>query len=260
MIYDCFPFCKELMMLELRLNALSPVVDKFVLVEATHTYSGYKKRLYYDEVKDSKVFAPFKDKIIHIIFDEQPESLPIPARVRRYFETKQKNIAEQGFADAKPDDIIIVSDVDEIINPKVFPLMELIFVPCKLKMKMFYYYFNNKINRPWMWPAFCRFKDYQTAQVLRLGGDYHKNIIVNAGWHFSDVMTPDEIVTKIGSICHTEYDTDYFKDADRVRKCIEANEDVYERAGVSFTIEPLEAPDYLMNNTEKYKEFIKCSN
>ena len=80
---------------------------------------------------------------------------------------------------------------------------------------------------------------------------------MNAGWHFSDLMSPEKIALKIGSICHAEFDTDYFKDAERIKKRIDANEDIYERKGVSFSIEPLDAPEYVMNNQEKYKEFIK---
>lgn len=288
MIYDCFPFYNELMLLEIRLNELAPCVDKFVLVEATHTYSGKPKPLYYDEVKDNEIFGSFKDRIIHLVFEGKPVSksalaemkkanenqqksvgkhelfadlVIVPAVdeivIRRIYETKQKNTIGQGLTRAMPDDIIIVSDLDEIPRPEVFPLIRAMTTPCKLDMKMFYYYFNCKINSRWNWSAFCRFRDYKTAQVLRLGRNYHKNILMNAGWHFSDLMTPEKIALKIGSFCHAEFDTDYFKDPDRIKKRIEANEDIYERPDMHFSIESLDAPEYVMNNTEKYKEFIK---
>ena len=70
MIYDCFSFFNELDLLEIRLNTLDSVVDKFVIVESTLTHTGNPKPLYYAENK--KRFEKFKDKIIHIIVDEFP--------------------------------------------------------------------------------------------------------------------------------------------------------------------------------------------
>ena len=49
MIYDCFPFFNELELLEMRLHELSGVVDKFVLVEATRTFTNKPKPLYFQE-------------------------------------------------------------------------------------------------------------------------------------------------------------------------------------------------------------------
>jgi len=267
MIYDCFPFFNELMLLEIRLNEMSPFVDKFVLVEGTYTYSGQPKRLYYDEVKDNEVFAPFKDKITHLVYDGEPIPLiykddlyinPLSevARRRRNYESLQRNVIEQGLSDAEPDDIIIGSDLDEIINMDVFPIIKNISKPCRLEMKLFYYSFNCRANENWYWAAFCRFRDFKTAQGLRLERN-HKNIVMNAGWHFAELMSPDKLSEKLGSFCHAEYDTDHFRDVDRIRKHIEANEDIYERPNMTFTVEPLDAPKYVMNNQERYKEFIK---
>ena len=52
MIYDCFTFFNEFDLLEIRLNELDSVVDKFVLVEATKTFSGLDKPLYFNENKN----------------------------------------------------------------------------------------------------------------------------------------------------------------------------------------------------------------
>lgn len=269
-IYDCFVFFNELMLLEIRLKELAPIVDKFVIVEATSTFSGKPKRLYYDEVKNNEIFAPFKNKIIHLIYDG--ESKPViyngdqndlnvrklseAARTRRIYECLQRNTIEQGLSDAEPDDIIIGSDIDEIINANVFPIIKNIFTPCKLEMKLFYYSFNCRANENWYYAAFCRFRDFTTAQTLRLS-DCHKNIVLNAGWHFSYLVPPAEIPIKLAAFCAVEYDTDYYKDVERIRKCVEKNEDIFDRSEMKFTIEPLDAPKCVMSNRDKYKEFIK---
>ena len=70
MVYDCFQFFNELDILKIRLNVLSPVVDKFVISEATETFSGLPKPLYYEENKE--MFREFEDKIIHQVVTDIP--------------------------------------------------------------------------------------------------------------------------------------------------------------------------------------------
>lgn len=107
MIYDTFMFFNELELLELRLNELNGVVDKFVLVEATRTFTNKPKPLYYAENKQR--FSQFNDKIIHIIVDDSPDS-DNPWVLDRY----QKNCVGRGLRNAAPDDIVVFSDADEI--------------------------------------------------------------------------------------------------------------------------------------------------
>ena len=71
MVYDCFQFFNELDILKIRLHVLNPVVDRFVISEATETFSGLKKPLYYEENKE--LFAEFADKIIHVVVEDTPE-------------------------------------------------------------------------------------------------------------------------------------------------------------------------------------------
>ena len=75
MIYDCFQFFNELDLLKLRLNVLDSVVDYFVLTEATVTFSGDSKPLYYYENK--KLFEKYNHKIIHNIVDDTPKTKDI---------------------------------------------------------------------------------------------------------------------------------------------------------------------------------------
>lgn len=109
MVYDCFQFFNELDILKIRLNVLSPVVDKFVISEATETFSGLKKPLYYEENKE--LFAEFADRIIHVVVEDTPEG------DTHYRDTFQKNAVTRGLKDCTDEDIIIFSDLDEIPNP-----------------------------------------------------------------------------------------------------------------------------------------------
>lgn len=112
-VYDCFTFFNELDILELRLNELSDLVDRFVLVEATVTHMGQPKPLYYAENKAR--FAAFHDRITHIVLDNMPDaSVEKNPWVR---EIAQRDAILRGLTDARPNDRIIVSDLDEIPKP-----------------------------------------------------------------------------------------------------------------------------------------------
>lgn len=254
MIYDCFSFFDELMLLEIRLKELSEVVDRFVLVEATHTHSGKPKRLYYNEVRDAGVFAAYRDKIEHIVFEMDPK----PDRWAN--ENAQRNAIVEGLSDAKPDDIIIVSDIDEIVDRRIVPFMYDSIGPARLLMKFYYYYFNCRVlKNEWFFAAFCRFRDYQSAQVLRIGDNngYHKQVMTNAGWHFSYLVSPEDIPRKLEAFAHAEYDADCYKDVDHIKRCIDEGTDILKRPHMKFAIEPLDAPECVMRNRDKYRNFIK---
>lgn len=111
MIYDCFTFFNELDLLEIRLNVLNDIVDKFVLVEAAQTHTGKPKPLFYDENKER--FASFRSKIIHIVLDQFPEG-----HDAWWNENYQRNAIMQGLTAAKPNDTVLISDLDEIPNPE----------------------------------------------------------------------------------------------------------------------------------------------
>ena len=112
-VIDVFPFFNELDILEIRLNVLDPYVDYFILSEATKTFSGLDKPLYYQENKER--FAKFEDKIIHNIVEDNTDPNLHPYE-RDIF---QKNsIKEIVMEKASDDDAIIWSDVDEVPNPE----------------------------------------------------------------------------------------------------------------------------------------------
>nr|WP_026504970.1 glycosyltransferase [Butyrivibrio sp. NC3005] len=110
MVYDIIPFFNELDILKLRLNILDPIVDKFIIEEATTTFSGQKKELCFEKNKD--MFKEFLHKITYIVVDENPENLNTFER-----DIFQKNHLIEGLKDATSDDVLIFSDCDEIPNP-----------------------------------------------------------------------------------------------------------------------------------------------
>jgi len=114
-VFDCFSFFNELDVLEIRLAELWNVVDHFVLVESITTHSGRTKPLYFAEHRAR--FAPFADKIIHVIVKDMPDGEGHDANWAR--ERHQRDSIYRGISDAAPEDRIIVSDVDEIPKPAI---------------------------------------------------------------------------------------------------------------------------------------------
>ena len=124
-IYDCFMLFDEEMLLDLRLNIMDKYVDKFVITEATYMHSGKPKKLIFDINK----FSKFKDKIIYIVVDSPPPGLlqiengdSLDKKNSKMIQNAKKreiyqiNKTQEGIVEADRDDIIIVSDVDEIPN------------------------------------------------------------------------------------------------------------------------------------------------
>lgn len=113
MIVDAFPFHNELELIRRRLTYLSPVVDKFIIVEATHTHRGESKKLYFQDNQD--MFNEWKEKIIHVVLDVIP-----PDDNPWTMEHMQRNYIAKGLVDVPDDAFVMISDADEI------PCIELI--------------------------------------------------------------------------------------------------------------------------------------
>ena len=106
-LYDCFTFYNELTLLRLRLETLSPHIERFVLVEATKTFTGKPKPLVFGA--NRHLFTPWLNKIEHVVVDDMPDEGDAWAR-----EIHQRNAIARGLPSARQEDIIMVSDVDEI--------------------------------------------------------------------------------------------------------------------------------------------------
>jgi beta-1,4-mannosyl-glycoprotein beta-1,4-N-acetylglucosaminyltransferase len=230
MVYDCFQFFNELDMLKIRLNVLSPVVDKFVISEATETFSGLKKPLYYEENKE--MFAEFEDKIIHVVVDDTPEG------GTHERDTFQKNAVTRGLKDCTDEDIIIFSDLDEIPNPnKIKEIINNDFKEDKIyhfAQRLFYCYLNMEEvsgnllsyagefegveHKKWIGTKMLSYKLLREQNLLlgELRFPERKEIgirVEDGGWHFGYMGGHGErdikkrVQEKVVSAAHQEYNS-----------------------------------------------------
>lgn len=229
MVYDCFQFFNELDMLKIRLNVMSPIVDKFVISEATETFSGLKKPLYYEENKE--MFAEFADKIIHVVVDDTPEGYTHDR------DTFQKNAVTRGLKDCTDEDIIIFSDLDEIPNPEKIKEILKDFQEDKIyhfAQRLFYCYLNmeevsgNLLSyagefegverKKWIGSKMCSYKllREQNLQLGELRFPERKEVgirVDDGGWHFGYMGGHGEkdikkrVQEKVISAAHQEYNS-----------------------------------------------------
>lgn len=277
MIYDCFTFYNELDILEIRLNELNDVVDKFVIVEATKTFQFNRKPLFYAENKQR--FKKFEKKIIHVVVDKYPTWWSKLRKPTAWdYEYNQRNQILKGLKKCRQDDIILISDVDEIPKAdKIFDnkntskiiIFEHILYQFRYNFKLSEsnvsyplvqrndgIYINGLIMLPYKKitrPQFIRniiFKDHDENEVKKE---------LNGGWHFSFIGDTKHIINKLQSFAHMEFNTEYYKDENRIEEALRHNKDIFNmgiKYKVIFIDDSADFPKYLKNNIEKYRKFI----
>lgn len=265
MIVDCIPFFNELDVLEVRLNALAPYVDRFVITECTVTHSGNPKPLYFNENKDR--FKQFN--ITHLICpppDRDMKSVPGTYSGNAWrLEHRDREYLMTGIQDLDPEDFVILSDADEIPDVSKYRLGD----EGAFKQKVYYYYFNCRAinHRPWKGSIILKKKNIKTMNHTRNHRGFYPTI-VNSGWHFSTLGTPDQIRYKIESVAHQELNTPYFKG--NIEESRKALVDPYGgwRPGmpevdkehpknwlgrnIEMKIEEPDGPEWLLKNRERY--------
>ena len=263
-IYDCFQYFNEDHMVDLRLNILDRYVDYFVISESTKTHQGKSKKINFD----IKKFSKFKKKIKFIVADYENEiKFNNHTGGESPVEQHQRNSLVKGIKDASPEDFIILSDSDEI--PDLTKLNEIKknkkFVAFSQKLFMYKLNLQNLNELNWIGSRITKKKHIKTMQDLRnlkfknypfWRLDKLDQQIIDAGWHFSYLHTPEKILNKIKSFSHGEYNTTNLSEKSIEEKILN-NEDLFGR-GLNFKRIEIDNsyPDYIINNKEKYSDWI----
>ena len=284
----------EEVVLDLRLNTLDKYVDYFIIVESSFTHRGDKRNLKFDHKK----FEKFKDKIIYLTFDKDPDGIEAVyendnegEKSRKYIlnaakrENGQRDYIINGLQKASSEDLILISDVDEIPNLEEINLDNIKEKILMFQQDMFYYKFDLKLpNMVWSGTKGCRKKDLLSPQWLRNIKDKkyslfrldiifskikYNNIkfIKNGGWHFSNIKSAKEIEHKLKSyLHHREFDEEPLS-LDQIDSIIKNKQAIYDlkvdktvnKVGtgsklVNYSFDKL--PIYLKENKENFKEWL----
>ncbi len=293
-IFDCFMYFDEDVVLDLRLNTLDKYVDYFVIVESCFTHKGDKRKLKFNLEK----FSKFKNKIIYLVYDQEPKNIKIinddesekEKSIKyilnaAYRENGQRNFIATGLDKAEKEDLIFISDVDEIPNLENLDLKNIEEKLLLFKQDMFYYKFNLRMpGLIWSGTKACKKKDLLNPQWLRNIKDrkysflrvdilfsktkYNNvKLIDNGGWHFSNIKTAAEIEYKLKSyLHHREFDENPMT-KNEIDEIIKNKQAIYDlkidkklnKIGDGSKLELYDLkklPPYINDNMEKFKDWI----
>ena len=293
-IFDCFMYFNEDVILDLRLNILDKYIDYFVIVESSFTHKGDKRKLQFD----NKKFEKFKKKIIYLVYDNKPKDIDEvlnndheDIKSRKYIlnsilrENGQRNFILNGLKDANEEDLVLISDVDEIPNLEKVEISKIDQKIIMFKQEMFYYKFNLKLPEFfWTGTRACKKKYLKSPQwlrnikvkkysFLRLDVLFSETkfidikIIENGGWHFTYLKNAEQIQHKLRSyLHHREFDLNPIS-VEEINNIIKNKIAIYDlnldkrakKIGHGKKLEkyPLDRlPKFLQDNLNNYQEWI----
>ena len=293
-IYDCFMYYDEDLLLDIRLNTLNKYVKKFVITEAVYTHNGAKKKLNFDY----KNFGKFKDKIDYIIVDKEPpnilqkketdtkerkdEKLILNGMARDNF---QRENLKRGLSDISDEDLILISDLDEIPNLDVLHSNYVDKNIIIFEQKMFYYKFNLLFNNfKWFGTKGTKKKNFISPQWIRniknkiypfwrLDTMFSKkkysnvSIIKNGGWHFTCIRSPKDLERKMLNFAHHyEFEQSGLKLNDlknlmknkiiMYKHNVDQKEDKWSGGSKLEKIDVSILPDYIKSNLNKFNDWL----
>ncbi len=263
-IIDCITFFDDNLMFELRYNILKSHVDFFVICESRFNHRNKKKNINFALRNEYD-----STKIRHIIIDEKFSNLNNVWENQAF----QREYLLKNLVEFDAEDYIFFSDPDEIPNPEILKNFKLNKKYGIFLQKCFNYKFNlfNRFESPWEGTRVCKKKNLKSIDFMRqkvksknleynfFRVDKEKNIEIfeNAGWHFNNILSPEDISLKLKTFAHTEFSSDKFSNIDIIKKKIDKKIDLFERGHNYEKINLDETfPRYLIENLEKYKTFI----
>lgn len=208
-IYDCFPFFNELEILDLRFRHHYNLVDYFVIVESTKTFTGNDKPLYFQENKER--YKAFLDKVIHIVVDDSPDTDDFWVR-----EHYQKDQIRRAFVNVRPDDLIIIADADELLRAEAISKALEYDGVTEFDMPMYQYYMNLcALSSGWGAPYAIRghmLPSFPNLSLTRFSRDFKPEmeqqgkwqLLENSGWHFTHLGGIENLKYKYASYSHKD--------------------------------------------------------
>ena len=293
-IFDCFMYFDEEQVLDLRLNVLYQNVDYFVIVESIYNHKGDKRNLLFNRQK----FEKFNDKIIYLVYDKIPQLVePIKETDNEkekdgkyimnalYRENAQRDFILEGLKSAKKDDLILISDVDEIPKLSSVNLNQIKNEIILFKQDMFYYKYNLSLpNFKWTGTKAVKKKNLVSPQWLRNVKDrkypFYRidtffsdkkyidiKIINDGGWHFSNIKSPEMIEHKLRSYLHHREFDQVSLSIEEINELVKKKQAIYDlrvdkrvnKVGNGVILENFEMkklPNHINDNIDKYKNWL----
>ena len=289
-IYDCTTFYSEHMMMDVRFSILDKYVEKFIVTESTYSHSGKRKKLNFN----INNYPKYKDKIIYLVIDKEPNDL---------IETEKDNVSKrlnsikrielsynymkEAINEVAEDDLIILSDNDEIPN-----LGSKSFLKSKKKVILFnqlffYYKFNLFYDLlPWYGSKACKKKSLKSFSWLnnlktkkyplwRIDTYFSENkmvdidIIKDGGWHFTNLKSAEDLLEKFKNFGHHDEFEESGITLEKLKTYISegivfynhfADQKDLNKWNFNYKLKKINddfLPEYLIKNKNKYKDWFR---
>lgn len=269
-IFDCVIYNGEDHLLDIRFNELD--VDYFIIVESNTSFSGEQKGYRFDIDR----FPKYKDRIIYVPIGEEKSDYRNNSYYQAFMHEKwqrefgTRNAILKGLDDCGPDDLVIISDVDELPNLSLIDDQHDLFVFRQICCQ-----FKFNLHNPGLTPFFgskaVKFKYLGLPVELRLHDQRHLGItsydhlktkkIRNGGFHFSFCLPTNKIIEKVSFYSHNERRENIT--AEHIEQCIQHKKDIwngkfnYAKQTKELILFPIDfLPKYIQNNKEKFKDFL----
>lgn len=264
-VFDCITFFNENFIANLRFEILDSVVDFFIICESIYNHKGKKKKINF-KLRNNK----FKKKIIHIIIKDK---FPQPTDPWKNQAIQREKIFN-GLNNCKENDYVMFSDPDEIPNPNLLKNFCLKKKYGIFLQKHFVYKINllNQYENPWEGTRIVKKKNLFSIDFIRqkivqknlkypfwrIDKEKDIEIFENGGWHFNNLMTPEDISLKIKTFAHSEYNKKEFFDINSIKKKILERKDLYNQNRVFNKVQIVKKnyPNYILSNLNKFINFI----
>ena len=239
MILDTIMFvgyANEVDILEFRLNEYYDIVDKFLIIEGTHTFQGDPKPLHFKE-KYSKEerFKKYLNKIEMVTFQSlakgEEDKIPQDFRpnysdlISSWNDHQQRRLITDVCIDwgMNKNDIVIIADCDEIYDKEYLKLLLNESLPCAGYLHISSYYINVWRTSPWGGGYIMNFDSSFDLENTRHNRDHrYLNFplgLTKAGWHIAWLGDAKQLAVKIKSGGHTEINH-YAEDIKKLNKSI----------------------------------------
>tara|TARA_R110000796_G_scaffold236836_3_gene356480 strand:+ start:306 stop:1082 length:777 start_codon:yes stop_codon:yes gene_type:complete len=253
MIYDLTMYSGEDDLLEIRLEELAGAIDKFIIIESEYSHSLVKKPLLFD----IKKFSKFSDRIIYVVKDSFHDNAFVNDWAAR----------ENLFAaipNPKSDDILHFSDLDEVTNSDQLNLVLDGGLKDPVNFESSYRFFCLDLygrksrdamlmRYDWITTNFYKYRDARNGEEVTR--------IPDAGWHFSSVGIPANIVRKWKWFAHYNEVGEQYKNEEWIRNQIKrkagswakgAKDDELRLVGHKYP----DLPDYVASNLGKFNHLL----
>ena len=250
MLIDAFTYFNEKELVELRLKYLNPIVDYFVVIESNITFTGKKKKWNFPDVLNNNL-KEFSNKIqyhqLNIELDKikNEESWIIDNIKGDDFwriENFQRNYIKTVCKKFSDDDILIISDLDEIPSTKKLNFILTSdfgkIAPVALEQHLFHLDCNYLRLESWRGSIVTTMKicnEFSPQKFRRLRNRISH--FTDGGWSFSSFGGYERVKQKIESYAHSEHNNDKFKNPEHIAHCQQTGADLFHRKVQSKKVE-----------------------